>query len=411
MGSLITNSKDYALPKNCKPPRDLGSLCSLETAPGEIIGVRQTIFQDTQGRPILEQAQFPQGAKTIDSDGTWLLEVPMNLDYVTTNEFGEQVLSPDPKIGIPTSGKYRFKIKYSQPANFAKDEVRRAYYLVPNIKEYGWLNANPYDDPIYRPDSDTGYKELIGSYYFGLDWSGYTNSQDAIDCKDTFYEFQYNKVYTVSQLIDEYKKGTNRKKFIGIKEITNTECESENNRFPATDGLRQNFSIIPTLITYLLYVSSLTTLVLLPVVHILALVWPIISVLIQVVFGIILTLISIICKAINLIPGIDIKCPKPYNFQNIFNELTNPFSKITLPNLTYPECQFCECDSSAVPQDNDSLSELQEAAAQNSLSLNADFFVYNNWSASGSNVVEHKEVFAGKGFNSESVRVPIRQVE
>jgi len=37
MGSLITNSKDYALPKNCKPPQDLGSLCSLETAPGEII--------------------------------------------------------------------------------------------------------------------------------------------------------------------------------------------------------------------------------------------------------------------------------------------------------------------------------------------------------------------------------------
>ena len=117
MGSLITNSKDYALPKNCKPPQDLGSLCSLETAPGEIIGVRQTIFQDTQGRPILEQAQFPQGAKTIDSDGTWLLEVPMNLDYVTTNEFGEQVLSPDPKIGIPTRGKYRFKIKYT-PAHF-----------------------------------------------------------------------------------------------------------------------------------------------------------------------------------------------------------------------------------------------------------------------------------------------------
>ena len=411
MGSLITNSKDYAIPKNCKPPQDLGSLCSLETAPGEIIGVRQTIFQDTQGRPILEQAQFPQGAKTIDSDGTWLLEVPMNLDYVTTNEFGEQVLSPDPKIGIPTRGKYRFKIKYSQPANFAKDEVRRAYYLVPNIKEYGWGTANPYDDPIYKPDSNTGYQELIGSYYFGLDWSGYTNAQDAIDCKDTFYEFQYNKVYTVSQLIDEYKKGTNRKKFIGIKEITNTECESENNRFPATDGLRQNFSIIPTLVTFLLYISSLTTLVLLPIVHVLALIWPIISVLLKVVFGTILTIVSVICKAVNKLRGADnqINCPKPYNFQNLFKELTNPFSKITLPNLTYPECQFCECKQEPVPQDNDELTAIQEAAAQNSLSLNADFFVYDNWNPNQSNVTEHQEVFAGKGFNSESIRVPIRK--
>ena len=413
MGSLVTNSKDYALPKNCKPPQDLGSLCSLETGPGEIIGVRQTIFQDTEGRPILEQAQFPQGAKTIDNDGTWLLEVPMNLDYVTTNEFGEQVLSADPKIGIPTKGKYRFKIKYSQPANFAKDEVRRAYYLVPNIKEYGWDTADPYNDPIYRPDNDSGYQELLGSYYFGLDWSGYTNAQDAIECKDTFYEFQYNKVYTVSQLIDEYKKGTNRKKFIGIKEITNTECESENNRFPATDGLRQNFSIIPTLVTYLLYISSLTTLVLLPVVHALAFIWPAIRILIAIVYGTVLSIIATICRAINLVSkkSNQIECPKPANFQNIFKSLTNPFTKITLPNLTYPECQFCECKQEPVPQDNDELSALQEATAQNSLSLNADFFVYDNWNPDESNVNEHKEVFAGSGFNTESVRVPIRQVE
>ena len=47
----------------------------------------------------------------IDGTGTWLFDLPMNMDYVYTNEFGEQVLSNDPKKGIPTKGKYRFKFK------------------------------------------------------------------------------------------------------------------------------------------------------------------------------------------------------------------------------------------------------------------------------------------------------------
>ena len=145
------------------------------------------------------------------------MEVPMNLDYVTTNEFGETIFSKDPSIGIPTKGKYRFKIKYAQPANFETNEIRRGYFLVPNIKEYGWVNSD--EDPAYIVDTnDINYKKFIGSYYFGTDWSGYTNQADAIACKDTFYEMQYNKVYTVAQHYDEYKKGFNRSKFIGIKD-------------------------------------------------------------------------------------------------------------------------------------------------------------------------------------------------
>jgi hypothetical protein len=234
MGALVTGIDDEAIEKNCKPPRDMGNLCNLSVGPGEIISVRQTIFQDSQGRPILEQGTLPQGGKVIDGDGTWVTDIPMNLDYVTTNEFGEQIFSQDPKIGIPTKGKYRFKVKYTQPTNFESQEIRRASFLVPNIKEYGWVNSD--EDPAYIVNTgNTNYQKFIGSYYFGTDWSGYTNQADAIACKDTFYEMQYNKVYTVAQHYDEYKKGFNRSKFIGIKEITDNSCASENNKFPATD--------------------------------------------------------------------------------------------------------------------------------------------------------------------------------
>jgi hypothetical protein len=384
----------------------MGNLCNLQTGPGEIIGIRQTIYQDTDGKPILERATLPRGGKVIDADGTWLMEVPMNLDYVTTNEFGETIFSKDPSIGIPTKGKYRFKIKYAQPANFETNEIRRGYFLVPNIKEYGWTNST--SDPYYSVNVlGTPYKQVLGSYYFGLDWSGYTNPQDAIECKDTFYEFQYNKVYTVAGLIDQYKKGTNRSKFIGIKEITDPSCASENNRFPATDGVR-NFDFFVFLVNnVILPLNSIFLIVLTPILHVLSIVWEILKPLIAFIYGSLLLIISGICKFINWL-GADLDCPESKSFSDIFDVLGNPFVKITLPNLSYPDCQACDCTPESVPADNEQASLVKNASQQNSTSLNADFFTISNW---GVEINEHKEVFAGQANDNWAIRTPIRNVD
>ena len=402
MGALVTGIDDEAIEKNCKPPRDMGNLCNLSVGPGEIISVRQTIFQDTQGRPILEQGTLPQGGKVIDGDGTWVIDVPMNLDYVTTNEFGEQIFSQDPKIGIPTKGKYRFKVKYTQPTNFESQEIRRAYFLVPNIKEYGWVNSD--EDPAYIVDTnDINYKKFIGSYYFGTDWSGYTNQADAIACKDTFYEMQYNKVYTVAQHYDEYKKGFNRSKFIGIKEITDSSCASENNKFPATDGV-QSFDFLVFLVNILLPINYYTILALLPIVHVLAFIWPIFQVLITFVYGTIANLVYIICRAIDKI-GINVTCVEPPSFSDIFDSLTNPFVKISLPNISYPECQLCDCGSSeTVPEDSEAAKELESGNTQSAVSPNADFFNGVNWNSTSSDI---QQTFAGFGVNAQTKKLPI----
>jgi hypothetical protein len=66
---------------------------------------------------------------------------------------------------------------------------------------------------------------------------------EIIDCEDTFYEFQFNRVYTVSSLIDQYKKGA-RGRFIGIKEIDDSDsCDSTTNKFPVNDGFK-NFDLL-----------------------------------------------------------------------------------------------------------------------------------------------------------------------
>jgi hypothetical protein len=186
MGSVYSTSDAYRVRRNCKPRDDMGNLCSLSSGPGQILAIRQTIQQDSDGNPILELYQLEQAGNVIDGSGVWLTELPMNLDYLVTNQFGEKVISNDPTIGIPTKAKYRFKIKWQQPAALTT-QTRRPNYLVPNVKEYG-------------PD----VRQTKSSYYFGLAWSGYTNGfagtqktnrlNEAIDCEDTFYEFNFNWV-------------------------------------------------------------------------------------------------------------------------------------------------------------------------------------------------------------------------
>jgi hypothetical protein len=358
MGSLVSNIDDRAIASGCRPPTEMGDLCNLITNEGEIIAIRQTIFQDSDGLPILEAANFDQGGKVIDEDGTWLLEIPMNLDYVTTNEFGEQVLSQDPSVGVPTKGKYRFKIKYGQSPSLELNETRRAYFLVPNIKEYGWVNSN--DDPFFDLSTNTNdYKKLIGSYYFGLDWSGYTNSQDAIECKDTFYEFMYNKVYTVSGLVDQYFKGLSRGNFIGIKEITDPGCASDNNKFPATDGVR-NFDLLFFVVNFFIVLLTPVVVALIPILSFIAQFWPIA----RFVFAVFIPAWLGFLVAINFAYAVNAAFPAPMwglivlyvltaarylLLQQLYIKFISPllidfnFRQFKLPMLSYPDCDACDC--------------------------------------------------------------------
>ena len=411
IGSIVSTSDNLRLKRNCKPSLEGGNLCELVVGPGEIIAIRQTPFLDEFDRPILEEHKLENGGNVIDEDGTWLVELPMNLDYIVTNEFGEQIISDDPTVGIATSSKYRFKVKWNQP-NDLTQEVRRAYFLVPNIKEYGWVSG-PTSDPKNLPTTSDEYQSLQASYYFGLDWSGYTTGtsvsidqriEDAINCVDTFYQFTFNKVYTVSSFIDEYKNGSNRARFLGIKEITDRECETENNRFPTTDGV-QNFDILFFITTLFLNILFLPLQSILIASHVLAFIWPILKYLIAFVFGILVGIVQVICEFLNLI-GAGFTCPSATGaFDSVVNA-PNPFTQITLPNLSYPDCQACDCESN--PTNNDEgEKDAQGAYEQNSPSCNVSLFNENNYNTTDGIL---KKILSGYGNDNDTLRTLSRKV-
>jgi hypothetical protein len=319
MGSMFSSPDNMRVRPGCRPKDNLGNLCDLTTGPGQILALRQTINIDSDGLPILEVYQLEQAGNVIDGDGAWVTELPMNLDYYITNEFGEKVLSYDPTIGIPTKSKYRFKIKWQQ-ANVPSEQTRRPYYLVPNIKEY----------PEIRKHS---------SYYFGLNWTGYTEGfgrndgsydnriNEIVNCEDTFYEFNFNRVYTVASLIDEYKKG-GKGRFIGIKEIDDDSCASTNNKFPVNEGFR-NFDFLFFLFSIIILIFQAIGPFLILAGHLLLFLFALVKAALCLICSV--PFLGFICRDLN------IDC--------------NKFSTtMRLPMITYPDCQACECETTITDQ-------------------------------------------------------------
>ena len=401
MGSIYSTADEFRVRKNAKPRDDMGNLCSLNAGPGQILAIRQTIQEDSDGNPILEQFQLEQSGNIIDGNGVWMTELPMNLDYFITNEFGEKVLSNDPTVGIPTKGRYRFKVKWSQSAGVS-EQTRRPNFLIPNVKEYGWGNGGV-NDPAKQE----------GSYYFGLAWSGYTKGfigdtgpnvqqrnqllDSKINCEDTFYEFKFNRVYTVAGFIDEFKNGA-KGRFIGIKEIDSNECATTINKFPVNDGFR-NFDLLFFIFAILMQIIQLVGLVILIVYHFLAFLWnnfavPLLAYFIiqfglnavyefsaayaaaagasGFSFGLLLLILPFVLKgllwtAIALFLAIK------------FREIVSyKFGRLKLPMIQYPDCQACSCDGeSTEPGGGDGTNESPPQTGLLSQSSNRNFYFDN----------------------------------
>jgi hypothetical protein len=458
MGSIISTTDDDALKKNCKPKNNTGNLCELVAGGGSIQAIRQTISLDQQNLPILEEYQLEQNGNVIDGDGSYLVNIPMNLDYVITNEFGQQVISNDPTKGIPTKGRYRFKFKWNNEGGL-QNQFLRANFLVPNIKEHGWVNsgtdpldpnnsstftytipqgstngpiiplpgagglvlentsnvedfniyingslytgdpnvipiptgtiqidANPTDPNLPQSFNFTYYQsdyfDLLRSYTFSLDWDDYVDPSSAINCDDTFYEFNYNKVYTTSMFLDRYKNGIGRAKHLGIKEIDNRTCKTTVNTFPVNDVIR-NFDFIFFVFNILINILTIPIIVLLFVAHLILFIWPILKYLL-IVLGIYFAYDAVrdgIDLANSIIEG------------TAFSPLGGPvvniglyfriaaqalsvifrfalsiafiiftikyliriknFPRIGLPMMSYPECTTCDCDCGTAVIDDD----------------------------------------------------------
>jgi hypothetical protein len=196
IGGVFTDTYKNSVNKNCIPRRKMGRKCDLVTKSANIEAIRFMPIKDEFNRPYLE---FLPIDEDIPDDGGFVLPVEMNMDYVITNEFGENEITNDPNKGIPTSACYRFRFNLNDTS--LERTRTNADFLVPNIREFQKVTQTG------ATVSQTGYTIDDSSYYFGTQYSGYpsdalslilNNQNGEYYPQDYFYRFTYNKVYTIS---------------------------------------------------------------------------------------------------------------------------------------------------------------------------------------------------------------------
>jgi hypothetical protein len=212
MGSLFGDSDKHSVNKNCRPRKALGELCEQVAGEGTIEMIRETIDGT------IEQFDV-EGGRVIDKDGSWAYQIPMNLDYMMTDEFGNLVLSDNPNVGLPTRANVRFRIGMDETGGTGRLRTR-AKYLVPH---------NP----------TKGRQDEI-DYGFG------------VNTKPTSFRTLYwNKIYTVNNFISRFQTNNNveTRAITGIKDVDS--CVGTKNPFPfnkVNTGLSPIFFIICLLI-------------------------------------------------------------------------------------------------------------------------------------------------------------------
>jgi len=234
MGSIYGDQSKNSVNKRCRPRKQFGQLCEQVAGQGTIEILRKTIDGEVEEFSV-------DGGRVIDDDGTWAFQLPMNLDYVVTNEAGDLIPSNDPNIGIPTRSSVRFRIGMDE--NGGEGRLRtRAKYLVPN-------------NPPTKNDIDYEFSELTKS--------------------TSFKDFYWNKIYTVSNFIPRYQlqkaigSDENTRNFAGMKDVD--ACVGDKNPFPFNRINTQTnpiFFIICLIITIVTLIISIINIVVIPIINI-----------------------------------------------------------------------------------------------------------------------------------------------
>lgn len=190
MGSVFTDSVKSGISKNCKPYKTSGKMSELMASQGLIEMIRKTQDGDIERFDI-------NGGRVINSDGVWCYQIPMNLDYMITDEYGNLIPTDDPTIGIPTRTNVRFRVTLDGNSD-SFVQSKTASYLIPN-------------NPKTEVDED---------YEFGKSTKN-----------SSFTDLFWNKVYSVKNYIPRLQttSKSSTRKFLGIK---STNYHENNNPAP-----------------------------------------------------------------------------------------------------------------------------------------------------------------------------------
>lgn len=220
MGSIFGDDDKNSVNKRCRPRKKLGTVANLVTGKGTVEMIRKTIDET------IEPFDVKDG-DLIDEDGTWAYQIPMNLDYMVTDEFGDLIPSEDPNKGIPTRASVRFRIGMENTGGEGRLRTR-GKFLVPN-------------NPRTKADVDYTFDE---------------KTKNA-----SFRDIYWNKIYSVKNFIPRFQANSFEftRAFTGLKDV-----DADGNKTPVPfNRVNTDFNpifliicIIIKIITFLIWVMN-----------------------------------------------------------------------------------------------------------------------------------------------------------
>jgi hypothetical protein len=229
MGSIFGDQDKNSISKRCRPRADMGKLCEQTVGEGSIEMIRETIDGKIESFDV-------DGGRVIDENGSWAYQIPMNLDYMVTDEEGKMTPSDDPTIGIPTRANVRFRIGMDPTGGEGRLRTR-AKYLIPN---------NPTNQSLV-------------DYEFG------ENTK-----KTSLKNIYWNKIYSVSNFISRFQvtSGNKVKSKMGIKDVD--ACAGDKNPFPynrVSTYVNPLFFVICILVKMIVFIVFMMNKFLVPVIN------------------------------------------------------------------------------------------------------------------------------------------------
>lgn len=183
MGSSITDPNGSYIGVEGQPNGQTGRFDSLATSTGDIEVIRYT----PEG--LIEELK-DNVVGIIDGNGVWCYQIPMNLDRIGTDEYGNITPVNDPSRGIPTRARVRFRISLTDTQNSESSEYT-AKYLVPCNPPLKYSEVTDTNDPVVDKEKtgDTTIEQALKNIYeFGADTPDYC-----------FRDLYWGKVYSVKQ--------------------------------------------------------------------------------------------------------------------------------------------------------------------------------------------------------------------
>ena len=175
IGSIISDNDGNNIDHKCGATLKSGFNNQLVAGEGTIEMIRKTQDGLVEEYPI-------QGNRLIDSDGVWCYQIPMNLDFVGTDEYGNIVPTDNPSKGIPTRTQVRFRISKTETGGegFSRHTAK---YLVP-------MNPILDETEVIPKTREESGQDMEKMYIFG--------SNTPQSC---FRDLYWNNVYSVKNFI------------------------------------------------------------------------------------------------------------------------------------------------------------------------------------------------------------------